>query len=310
MPFFSTIIPVFNRANLIELTLNSVLNQEFDDQEIIVVDDGSTDNTLDVLAGYGDQIKVLKQENKGPGAARNLGIHHACGKYITFLDSDDLWFPWTLSTYAQVIHQHRLPAFITGTESHLLDEDEMYSVCPLPLQAKYFPDYYASSQQPLWIGTCAAAIRSDVLREVAGFTEKRINAEDSDLWLKLGIAPGFVYIHSPPVFIYRRHGNSATANRAQTYRGSYYLINQERNAQYPGTKIRKIERIKILTRHLRPVSLECLRQGDIKKGMKLYRDTLLWHIQLMRIRYLLGLPLIAIFLWFRYMLQRQLNYKL
>src|SRR5439155_3006508 len=113
-PLFSTIIPVYNRAELVGAAIESALGQEFDDQEIIVVDDGSTDNTLNLLAGYGDRIKVLRQRNSGPGAARNFGIKHARGEYVAFLDSDDLWFSWTLATYHAAIEKYKLPVFVAG----------------------------------------------------------------------------------------------------------------------------------------------------------------------------------------------------
>src|SRR5206468_7994708 len=103
MAFFSTVIPSYNRADLICQTLDSVLGQEFDDQEIIVADNGSTDNTIEVLKQYGDRVKSYQQENRGPGGSRNLGARHASGKYIAFLDRDDLWFPWTLATYREAI---------------------------------------------------------------------------------------------------------------------------------------------------------------------------------------------------------------
>src|SRR5258708_6309293 len=74
MPLFSTVIPVFNRAQLISATLDSVLAQELPDQEVIVVDDGSSDGTLETLVSYGDRIRVLEQKNSGPAVARNLGI--------------------------------------------------------------------------------------------------------------------------------------------------------------------------------------------------------------------------------------------
>lgn len=309
MPFFSTIVPVFNRANLISITLDSILSQEFNDQEVIVVDDSSTDNTLEVLERYGDRIKVFQQENKGAGAARNLGIRHARGEYITFLDSDDIWFPWTLATYAQVIRENHSPAFVAGTGFSFWNEAEIQSVCPSPLQAEYFHDYYASANQSLWIGTCAVAIRVQVLRELGGYTEQRINAEDSDLWLKLGTARGFVYVQSPLAFGYRRHANSATADSFKTYLGICYLIQQEKSNQYPGKNSQKHKRIKILTRHIRPVSLACLRQDEIRKGWELYKYSFKWHIQQKRVRYLLGFPLIASLAAFQHLLHLQRTHK-
>ena len=68
-----------------------------------MVDDGSADETPAVIASYGDRVRFYRQENSGPGAARNLGIQNASGEYVAFLDSDDLWFPWTLASYQAVI---------------------------------------------------------------------------------------------------------------------------------------------------------------------------------------------------------------
>src|ERR1700742_4118116 len=99
MPLFSVIIPTYNRCAFIGRALDSVLSQEGCDLEVIVVDDGSTDGTPEMLGRYDRQIQILKQSNKGPGAARNRGLQEASGEYVAFLDSDDLWFPWTGETY-------------------------------------------------------------------------------------------------------------------------------------------------------------------------------------------------------------------
>src|SRR5438874_2268449 len=114
MPLFSVIIPAYNRATLIGQTLDSVFAQNRNDMEVIVVDDGSTDGTLDIVARYGDRVRILQQSNKGPGAARNAGLRAATGDYVAFLDSDDVWFPWTAQTYATVIAQNDHPAFVAG----------------------------------------------------------------------------------------------------------------------------------------------------------------------------------------------------
>src|SRR5271170_8041344 len=96
---FSAIIPTYNRRELLQRTLQSVLSQDQVEPEIIVVDDGSTDGTMEMLGTFAPRVQTLRQTNRGPGAARNLGMTHASGDYIAFLDSDDLWFPWTLKTY-------------------------------------------------------------------------------------------------------------------------------------------------------------------------------------------------------------------
>ena len=86
MPFFSIVIPTYNRASLIPATLQSVFQQTFTDYEIIIINDGSTDNTQDVLKPFLSRITYVNQNNQGPGAARNTGIDIAKGEYITFLD--------------------------------------------------------------------------------------------------------------------------------------------------------------------------------------------------------------------------------
>src|SRR5262245_10638842 len=125
MPLFSTVIPVYNRAELIRATLDSVLAQELPDQEASVGDDGSTDATLQTLASCGTRIRVLERKNSGPAVARNLGIQPATGEYIATFDSDDLWFPWTLATYAEAIRRHGRPAFIAGAPFVFEREDQI-----------------------------------------------------------------------------------------------------------------------------------------------------------------------------------------
>ncbi len=89
----SVIIPTYNRARTIERAVNSVLAQTWKEVEVIVVDDGSTDQTSEVLKVYGDKIRVIHQQNGGASAARNTGIKAATGEIISFLDSDDEWLP-------------------------------------------------------------------------------------------------------------------------------------------------------------------------------------------------------------------------
>ena len=96
-PLVSVVIPTYNRAWVIKEAVDSVLAQDYKDFELIIVDDGSTDNTSDVLASYGEDVRVLFQENRGVSAARNRGVAEASGHFVAFLDSDDLWLPKKLS---------------------------------------------------------------------------------------------------------------------------------------------------------------------------------------------------------------------
>lgn len=112
MPFFSIVIPTYNRAYLLSKVLDSVFAQVFEDFEILLVDDGSTDDTKNLVAHYTDlRLNYIYQENGERGKARNTGVKNALGKYVFFLDSDDLIYPNHLEHAFEEIHKHNLPAF-------------------------------------------------------------------------------------------------------------------------------------------------------------------------------------------------------
>jgi len=292
MPYFSVIIPTYNRAELLGLTIESVLAQKFQDFEVIVVDDGSTDATLEVLSRYRDRIQVRQQKNQGTGAARNLGIKHATGRYATFLDSDDVWFPWTLSTYAQVIQDHDEPSFVTGLPFVFTSIDQLERAAPCKIRVESFPDYYASADAWRWFSASSFVIRGDRLKAVASFHE-RWGSEDADLAMMLGVEKGFVHIVAPQTFGYREHLESLKVMPTYSLSGSRLMLKKEENGLYPGGRSRKRNRIKILTRQIRPVSLTCLRHGMYREAWELYRATFRWHCALGRWKFLLGFPLKA-----------------
>lgn len=103
-PFFSVVIPLYNRAAIVGDTIRSVQAQDWQDFEIVVIDDGSKDNPAPIIEGFGDpRVRYIRQDNAGGGAARNRGINEARGRYIAFLDSDDLFLPGKLSTMAKAL---------------------------------------------------------------------------------------------------------------------------------------------------------------------------------------------------------------
>lgn len=111
-PFFSIIIPTYNRADLLGKSVTSALNQSYPNFEVIVVDDGSTDNTEEVMSKFSDpKLSYYKKENEERGAARNFGMDKAKGRYVTFLDSDDYFYPWYLSHAYESINKYNFPEF-------------------------------------------------------------------------------------------------------------------------------------------------------------------------------------------------------
>jgi glycosyltransferase involved in cell wall biosynthesis len=96
LPLVSVIMPAYNTARYIREAIDSVLDQDYPSKELIVIDDGSTDGTLEVLRSYGDRITLIEQRNQGSAVARNAGLAAARGECIAFLDSDDIWLPGKL----------------------------------------------------------------------------------------------------------------------------------------------------------------------------------------------------------------------
>ena len=292
-PSFSVIIPAFNRREFLERTLPSVRAQSYTDYEVIVVDDGSTDGTREWLASQSGRVRVLTQSNRGAGAARNLGVRHANGRYLAFLDSDDVWFPWTLSAYAQVVEEQDEPSFLTGTPFIFTASEQLPQVTPGEVQVEIFADYYASADAWRWFSASSFVIRRDRLVAAGGFHEEW-GSEDSDLAMMLGVEKGFVHITAPPTFGYREHRKSLKTMPTYSLSGSRLMVEKEKNGLYPGGRSRKRNRREILTRQMRPVALECLRAGLRKEGWQLYCAAALWHIELGRWKFLAAFPVLTL----------------
>ena len=293
MPMFSVIIPTFNRAGLLREALASIFDQTYRDFDVHVVDDGSTDDTDSVVSEYEGRVNFLTQRNRGPGCARNLGAIHAAGRYLAFLDSDDVWFPWTLATYAAVVSETGKPAFVAGCPFRFEAPPALTEVLQTPLELLRFSDYFSSGDQWRWWGASSFVIRADVFHQVAGFVEDNLNGEDADLAMRLGEAPGFVQVKAPFTFGYREHSGNVTRDFRRNVQGILHKVESEKSAKYPGGATRRMERWRILTRHLRPVAVECLRGGMQREALRLYKDSFPWHCRLRNWKFLLGFPLMA-----------------
>ncbi len=291
---FSVIIPTFNRAALLARTLESVFDQRFTDFEVIVVDDGSTDATEGTVQAARHPVLVVRQGHRGPGAARNTGARLASGEYLAFLDSDDLWFPWTLACFAALIQRYQNPSILSASLVEFVQETDLTAVAEMPLMATVFSDYLAASSTGYFVGAGMAILRRDRFFRAGGYTEREINAEDHDLTLRLGTAPGFVQINAPITLGWRRHGASLTRDVHQTFVGNRFLIAQESQGAYPGGRERAGARREVICRHTRGAALACLAAGRPTEAWQLYAGTFGWQLQLWRWKYLLGFPVRAL----------------
>jgi len=290
---FSVVIPTYNRASLLSETLESVWRQTFTDFEVIVVDDGSSDKTLEYLASLGNKVCVLTQKNLGPGAARNRGAKEAVGDYLAFLDSDDVWFPWTLATFVEVITKCGWPDFISAKMQLFVSDSELNSVRQEPLAVETLPNYYEASDSRYYVSANMMVVRKSAFQNVDGFIDKKIYAEDCDLSLRLGLAKGFVQILSPVTLGYRQHPTSARHDHRLILEGIGNLIESEQCGRYPGGQARELDRLRLITLHSRPASIDSLRGRRQKQGWRLYWKTFRWHLKMARWKYLLGFPLMA-----------------
>jgi hypothetical protein len=297
MPFFSVIIPTYNRATLLQEALASVNAQEWRDFEVIVIDDGSTDETEAVVLASQLPVRFFRQTNAGPGAARNLGIRQATGRYITFLDSDDKWFPWTLKVFQQAFARGREPTFLSGFGSGQDEPVENHAgtagtgVLKLTQYASMLDA--CTDRTPPVGGTPSICVERTAVLQAGGFVEKRINGEDTDLWLRLGASPSFVRILQPPVFWQRRHEGSVTRQLEPAVAGAWHLLEQERRKIYPGGVPCRRKRRRIICGTLRSVSLDCLDQGRVTEAFRLYGASFAWNFLLGNLKYLAGFPLAA-----------------
>lgn len=181
-PAVSVIIPTYNRGWILREAVDSVLAQDFDDFELIVVDDGSTDNTRDILASYHNDIIVLSQNNRGVSAARNRGIDKACASLIAFLDSDDLWKPQKLSRQVEFFNVHP-EALICQTEEIWVRNG--VRVNPKKRHQKFSGLIFEPSLALCLVSPSAVMIRKKLFDTVGLFDERLPACEDYDLWLRV-----------------------------------------------------------------------------------------------------------------------------
>ena len=190
-PFFSVVCPTFNSAAYISQTIDSVINQTYKNFEIIFIDDGSCDNTLDILNEKkklieleGILVKIIESSHLGPGAARNRGIKESSSSWISFLDSDDLWHAEKL--------QHVYDTLTSDTSCNFIIHWERYK----KLNGKtsnimYCNDYNHNKPIGRYLykmnrfSTSAVVLKKNILDAVGGFNEHLPCAQDYDLWLKL-----------------------------------------------------------------------------------------------------------------------------
>jgi glycosyltransferase involved in cell wall biosynthesis len=182
-PIVSVIIPTYNRAWIVKESILSVLAQTFQDYELIVVDDGSTDHTQTILDEFQDRIEVIHQKNSGVSAARNHGVAAAKGKLIAFLDSDDLWMPEKLAIQTEF--------FASNPDIRICQTDEIWirngcRMNPKKYHKKPSGEIFLPSLALCLVSPSAVMMEKEFFTLMGGFDETLPACEDYDFWLRIG----------------------------------------------------------------------------------------------------------------------------
>jgi glycosyltransferase involved in cell wall biosynthesis len=198
-PAVSVVVPVYNGGSHLAAAIESILSQEHRPFDIIVVDDGSTDATPSVIAGFSDRLVSVRQDNGGPGAARNAGTARATAPFVAFLDADDLWLPATLTHQLACLEADSEAAVAWGLSDRRVDPG---TVAPRD-------DWHGRPQWALCVGSML--FRRSVLEEVGGFDATLWGGEDMDLMVRLSEQGVAVRRHPNMVHIRRFHGQNQFA---------------------------------------------------------------------------------------------------
>ncbi|MGD9722720.1 MAG: glycosyltransferase family 2 protein [Pirellulales bacterium] len=243
----SVIIPTYNRATLVSEAIDSALGQTRVPDEIIVVDDGSTDGTADVLRRYGAPVRVVSQANRGRSAARNTGLQEARGDLILFLDSDDLLVPQCVEHCARILEREPETA-VVYTDAHVIDREGR-------IVGRYSEALRGARPSGMILGelarrcflTVSSMVRRASLPEVA-FEVGMEHCEDYDLWRRLSARCQFHYL-AEPLLCYRFHEGMTNAVQHQNILTSEIEVQRRFMGMDEFARLSRRERARVYCTH-------------------------------------------------------------
>ena len=195
MPFFTVIIPLYNKEQFIGSTLKSILQQHFTDFEILIIDDGSTDKSVEKIKEFEDErIRFYTKQNGGVSTARNYGIDLAAADYITFIDADDYWYP----DFLQQMHRNinRFPEHQVFSAAIEIETDTNIIPAQYSIDKTHdceIVNYFDASNKMSVIWTSCAVFHKSVFAAVGHFDVKIKSGQDTDLWIRIGLTHPVVF---------------------------------------------------------------------------------------------------------------------
>jgi glycosyltransferase involved in cell wall biosynthesis len=261
----SVIIPTYNRERLISRAIESVLKQTYTDYEIIVVDDGSTDRTSELLKKFEGRIRYFYQQNSGISGARNRGLEEAKGEYIAFLDSDDAWLPEKLTIQVEVLDKNKDVGIIY---SKMLILNEAGKHCGFKPDEKTGRDFLELIEIRGDIATSTVMSRRECFEKVGRFDPDLPPMEDFDMWLRISKFYKVYEVENITLAYYYQHSQQATCNPKKVYEG---LVKLERKilkmaADVPSPIKQKV--IQRLTMHQYTLSRLYYKEGRLNDAFE------------------------------------------
>lgn len=208
MPYFSVVIPSYNRCSRLRAAVESVLAQTFADYELIVVDDGSTDDTPLLACEFGSKIKYIRQLHAGVSAARNAGMRAGDSAYVAFLDSDDIWLPTKLAEQRKYIEETNASRITQCDELWVRNGRRVNKAARHEKRAGFI---FADSLRLCMISPSAVIMRRDMFEEYGMFDESLPACEDYDLWLRITCREAVGLLNKNLVVRYAGHGDQLSA---------------------------------------------------------------------------------------------------
>ena len=223
MPFFSVCIPLYNKGNFISDTLCSVIDQYFKDFEIVICDDGSTDESVKKVQQFDDdRIKLIQQENQGAAIARNQAIQASTGEYIALLDADDLWQKHHLNDLHQLIIDHpQAKLFATNYKIELPNGKERLPFFAGKLRTGIVDDYFLASLSDPVMTCFNSAIHRFVFKEIGYFDPAYRTGQDVDFAIRANLAYRLAYQEEPSVIYHQETENNLAKSKLNEDRLNY-----------------------------------------------------------------------------------------
>jgi len=234
-PRVSVVIPAYNAAAFVQRAVDSVLEQSFHDFELLVVDDGSTDTTRQVLAGYGNRLRLLAKENGGPAAARNHGLQHAHGEYVAFLDADDYWKPEKLQRQVDLLDSRPEIGFCSTATDVVDNKGHPAGKWPCIQNAGPLPDILFMQGTVISGSTSGVLARRHLISEIGGFDSTLRGFEDPDLWIRLAARTGYQCISETLTMVVRTP-HSVSGNMVNMRRATLASFQKNRHLLPPGKR--------------------------------------------------------------------------